>query len=271
MTYVSSEEMKEKGIAYDAIDKHVKNRVTWAVGTGVLGDAIRKYVRRPADSDRHAVLDIGCSGGTTLKFLKPHFRELYGVDIVDGLSDEMRPEVKFSPADLNFDKLLFPDGSFDLVTCFQVIEHLENPFLVVREAYRVLKPGGIFMFSIPNPMQITFRLKFLFTGNMPPWTEINHHLLFLTDAVFKKTYLSRFKLLEAVYQRGAVPLWGRLRTIFGKRLIKKHAMVLPRSKLFGRCVCYIAEIAQQHGRVFENHRRGNSLRRKVYFGTRDSF
>ncbi len=234
MTYVSSEEMKERGIAYDAIDKHVKDRVTWTVGTGVLGDALKKY--KPAG---HTVLDIGCSGGTTLKFLKSYFQELYGVDIVDGLSEEMRSQVKFSPADLNFEKLPLADASMDLVTCFQVIEHLENPFLIMREVSRVLKPGGIFMFSVPNPFNLSFRIKFLFTGNMPPWTEVNHHLLFLTNAVFKKMYLSKFNLLEAVYQHGSIPFWGRLRMIFGKKLIKKHAMVLPRSKLFGRCVCYI--------------------------------
>ncbi len=234
MTYVSSEEMKQKGIAYDAIDKHVKDRVTWAVGTGVLKEALQKYM-----PTGQSALDIGASGGTTLSFLKPYFKELYATDIVDGLGEDIRQEVKFSTADLNFEKLPFPDASMDLVTCFQVIEHLENPFLVAREVRRILKPGGIFMFSIPNPFNLSFRLKFLFTGNMPPWTEINHHLLFLTGAVFKKTYLSKFNLLEAVYQWGSIPFWGRLRMIFGKKLIKKHAMVLPRSKLFARCVCYI--------------------------------
>jgi SAM-dependent methyltransferase len=117
----------------------------------------------------------------------------------------------------------------------------ENPFFVMREAHRVLKSGGVFTISVPNPFNFSFRLKFLFTGNMSPWTEKNHHLLFLTNDVFKKTYLSHFNLLEIVYQRGSIPMWGRLRALFGKKLIKKHAMILPRSKLFGRAVCYILQ------------------------------
>lgn len=182
---------------------------------------------------------MGCGNGKTLLSLPESFSELHGVDILDILSPEAKTKVKFAPADLNFEKLPYPDNSIELVIAFQIIEHLENPFFVMREVCRVLKPGGVFMFSVPNPFNLAFRLKFLFTGNMPPWTEKNHHLLFLTNNVFKKTYLAHFNFLEAIYQRGAIPGWGRLRAIFGKKLIKKHAMVLPPSKLFGRAVCYI--------------------------------
>lgn len=233
MTYISSEKMRKENISYEDIDKNVKNRTTWAVGTGILAEAVKKY-----NVDGSA-LDLGCGNGKTLLSLPDNFSELHGVDILDILSADAQAKVRFASADLNFEKLPYPDNSIELVTAFQIIEHLENPFFVMRETYRILKPGGIFMFSVPNPFNFSFRLKFLFTGNMPPWTDKNHHLLFLTTNVFKKTYLAHFDLLEAVYQRGSIPMWGRLRAIFGKKLIKKHAMVLPRSKHFARAVCYI--------------------------------
>lgn len=233
MNYISSGKMREENISYEDIDKNVKDRTTWVVGTGVLVDALKQY------SIAGSVLDLGCGNGKTLLSLQKSFSQLYGVDILDILSNEAKAKVKFTPADLNFEKLLYSNNSLDLVTAFQIIEHLENPFFVMREAYRVLKPGGIFMFSVPNPFNLFFRLKFLFTDNMPPWTEKNHHLLFLTNDVFKKTYLAYFDLLESIYQHGSIPMWGRLRAIFGKKIIKKHAMVLPRSKLFARAICYI--------------------------------
>ncbi|MEK7502865.1 MAG: class I SAM-dependent methyltransferase [Patescibacteria group bacterium] len=233
MTYISSERMREENISYENIDKNVKDRTTWAVGTGVLAETVKKY------DISGSALDLGCGNGKTLLSLGENFSELNGIDILDILSPEAKSKVKFASADLNFEKLPHSENSLDLVTAFQIIEHLENPFLVMREAFRVLRPGKIFMFSVPNPFNISFRLKFLMTGNMPPWTEKNHHLLFLTNNVFKKTYLAHFDLLEAVYQRGSIPMWGRLRSVFGKKFIKKHAMVLPRGKLFGRAVCYI--------------------------------
>lgn len=229
--------MRRENISYENIDKNVKERITWVVGTMILNEAIKKYNFPPAGGG--SALDLGCGNGKTLLALRNNFSKLYGVDILDILSGEAKDRVEFASADLNFQKLSYQDNSLDLVTAFQVIEHLENPFFVMREAHRVLRPGGIFMISVPNPFNLSFRLKFLFTGNMPPWTEKNHHLLFLTNDVFKKTYLSHFKLLETVYQYGSIPMWGRLRAIFGKKLIKKHAMILPRSKLFGRAVCYI--------------------------------
>lgn len=233
MAYISSEKMRKENISYEDIDKNVKNRTTWVVGTGVLAEVVKKY------NISGFALDLGCGNGKTLLSISDKFSELHGVDILDILSSEAQKKVGFSSADLNFEKLPYSDNSLDLVTAFQIIEHLENPFFVMREAHRVLKPGGIFMFSVPNPFNFSFRLKFLFTGNMPPWTEKNHHLLFLTNDVFKKTYLTHFDFLEAIYQRGSIPMWGRLRAIFGKKLIKKHAMVLPRSKHFARAVCYI--------------------------------
>ena len=43
-----------------------------------------------------------------------------------------------------------PDGSFDLIVCFEVIEHVEDPQEIVDELARVLGPGGVLLVSSPN-------------------------------------------------------------------------------------------------------------------------
>jgi ubiquinone/menaquinone biosynthesis C-methylase UbiE len=48
------------------------------------------------------------------------------------------------------DRLPFPDGSFDLVFCDNVLEHLADPEAVLREVNRVLKLGGVFLAKTPN-------------------------------------------------------------------------------------------------------------------------
>ena len=57
---------------------------------------------------------------------------------------------RFGHADFNIDQLPFPEGKFDLVTCTEVFEHLENYRHALREAARVLKPGGLLVVSTPE-------------------------------------------------------------------------------------------------------------------------
>lgn len=233
MRYIVSEELK-KGEVHN---KEITVMVPWIVLDGSFERVLKTHFDTEG-KERRSILDIGCGGGSTLVASKEYFGTFSGVDIVDERADNLPIHVDFSKVDLNFEKLSYSDRAFDMVTAFQTIEHLENPFFVMREAHRVLKPEGLFMLSVPNPYHLSFKIKYLFTSNMPPWTKMNNHLLFLTKDVFAKTYLKEFDLIETLYQRGSIPFWGRLRMVFGKR-IGKHKMVLPRSEAFGRRIGFL--------------------------------
>jgi 2-polyprenyl-3-methyl-5-hydroxy-6-metoxy-1,4-benzoquinol methylase len=61
-------------------------------------------------------------------------------------------------------QLPFPDASFDLVTCLEGIEHVENHFQMLRELARVTKPGGHLVISTPNICNLEERLNFVIQG-----------------------------------------------------------------------------------------------------------
>jgi 2-polyprenyl-3-methyl-5-hydroxy-6-metoxy-1,4-benzoquinol methylase len=52
----------------------------------------------------------------------------------------------------------FPDGSFDIVLCNDVVEHLENPAACFAEIHRVLKSGGTAIVTTPNPSSVMIKL-----------------------------------------------------------------------------------------------------------------
>jgi SAM-dependent methyltransferase len=58
--------------------------------------------------------------------------------------------------------LPFKEGTFDYVVCVEGIEHIENPYALVREFARVIKRDGYLIITTPNVMTIKSRLRFLF-------------------------------------------------------------------------------------------------------------
>lgn len=65
--------------------------------------------------------------------------------------------------DLNQD-LPYGKAEFDHMVCSEVVEHIENPHHLLREANRVLKRGGTLVISTPNIANVFSRVKFLFIG-----------------------------------------------------------------------------------------------------------
>lgn len=73
----------------------------------------------------------------------------YAVEYAAAVFGSRRPGVTFSKADV-MDIAQLPDESIDVVTSFETLEHIADPRSFVREAGRVLAPGGRFLCSVPN-------------------------------------------------------------------------------------------------------------------------
>ena len=101
------------------------------------------------------VLEIGTGSGYGVEVVAPHARRFVTVDKHVPAPELLQlPNVEFRQAEVP--PLDFPDGNFDCVISFQVIEHIRRDGDFVREIARVLRPGGRFVVTTPNaPMSLT--------------------------------------------------------------------------------------------------------------------
>jgi ubiquinone/menaquinone biosynthesis C-methylase UbiE len=109
-------------------------------------------------------LDIGSGTGALISLLwarNPNFRSS-ACDYTDTLMAIADQRVDI--CDLNTQALPYDSDTFDLVRCTEVIEHLENYRNVVRETFRVTKPGGLAIFTTPNILNLRSRLRYLSFG-----------------------------------------------------------------------------------------------------------
>lgn len=101
------------------------------------------------------VLDAGCGSGVgTVQLAANGAREVIGVDIDRetievGRRTILHPNIQLVIGDVT--DLQLPSDFFDLVVCFEVLEHVQHPDVVVDELLRVLQPDGTLVISSPNP------------------------------------------------------------------------------------------------------------------------
>jgi SAM-dependent methyltransferase len=117
------------------------------------------HVARPGA----AVLDVGAGAGAFSTRLMDLGYSVTAVDANEGEFD--CPGVPFSRVDLNRDSLSSVlSCQFDLACCLEVIEHVENPWQLLRNLRAIVKPDGKLVLSTPNTTSFLSRLIFLRTG-----------------------------------------------------------------------------------------------------------
>lgn len=116
----------------------------------ILADFVEKICRQVTDR-RPRILDVGCGTGANLLMLS-EYGDAEGVDVSEDALAFCRErgleKVRLGAAE----DLPYEDGTFDLVTAFDVVEHIDDDLAGLREMRRVLRPGGRVLLFVPTFM-----------------------------------------------------------------------------------------------------------------------
>ena len=116
----------------------------------ILASFVENICRRVTDR-RPRILDVGCGTGANLLMLS-EYGDAEGIDISnDALAfcrERGLDKVKLGAGE----KLPYDDGMFDLVTAFDVVEHMDDDLAGLSEMRRVLRPGGRVLLFVPTFM-----------------------------------------------------------------------------------------------------------------------
>lgn len=123
-------------------------------GELVEAEHLARYWWVAALAKDRTVLDAGCGVGYGTNILAEAGASCaFGVDIAEAVISAATPTAAdgalFQVADIH--QLPFESSTFDLVVCFEVIEHVEEWPRAIDELVRVLRPAGVLAMSSPNP------------------------------------------------------------------------------------------------------------------------
>jgi len=162
-------------------------------------DLFSKYVK--ANS---TVLDIGAGAGAFSKRLHDAGYKVSALDIEE--SEWKAKEVEFLKLDINKGISASVNRVFDSLCCLEVIEHVENPWGLMRDMRNVLKTGGILLLSTPNITSFWSRVYFLRSGFyhqfMPydlSYGHINPMSAYEIELIAKNTGCKLFQIQPGCY------------------------------------------------------------------------
>lgn len=142
------------------------------------------------------VLEIGCSIGAVSNLLAERGFDVWASDISNYAvknAKKLTPAVKFLT--LNIEKKVPIKEKFDLIIAFEVVEHLENPQLGIKNMYAALAEKGRVVISTPYPYKWNFRDPTHINVKYPQeWVEI------MKDTGFKNVKYHEFTLLPFFYR-----------------------------------------------------------------------
>lgn len=154
---------------------------TYDIGKLLTRPAFQSWVKRAGTSGGN-YLEIACGKGHFASRLTGTLTQKNGVrfsrvsllDLVraePNVFDQISPKPEFYQQSVDGQPLPYETGTFDLVTCNHVLEHVFETENFLREMSRVTKPSGLVVIGVPNAAAWMNRIMFLF-GGQPLGTEV---------------------------------------------------------------------------------------------------
>jgi 2-polyprenyl-6-hydroxyphenyl methylase/3-demethylubiquinone-9 3-methyltransferase len=114
------------------------------------------WIRRYVELDGATVADVGCGGGILAEAMAVCGATVTGVDMAEGPLAVARLHQVESGAEVDYRRATAEDlaaerpGSYDVVTCLELLEHVPSPVKVIAAVFELLRPGGHAFFSTIN-------------------------------------------------------------------------------------------------------------------------
>jgi ubiquinone/menaquinone biosynthesis C-methylase UbiE len=131
-----------------------------------------KIVLEMLDPGPGLILDIGCAAGAEFQPLQARGFEIVGIDYSPEMlrlaRQRLGPSNRVPLCRADAEQLPFPNASFDHVVCLGVFEYLNTYDLCLDEIYRVLRPGGVVIISLPTDVSLDRVSNKLFNKTVVP-------------------------------------------------------------------------------------------------------
>ncbi|MGA7730550.1 MAG: class I SAM-dependent methyltransferase [Chloroflexia bacterium] len=127
------------------------------------------------------VLDIGCGRGLLLHKLRQRGWTPMGTELNEEAATYAREQLGLPVTTQMVEEAGFPDGEFDLIILWHVLEHVQSPRAMLREVSRILKPGGTLLVAVPNFGSLEARLS----GKSWFHLDVPRHLTHFTKATLQ--------------------------------------------------------------------------------------
>lgn len=138
-----------------ANDRKIKPELIfrYKVRAQILANSIRKYKKK---SENINILELGAAEGKTILYLNEILpnNKILGIEYSKELikrANNLPPNLNLVQGDATNLKSTIENNTYDVVSALALLEHLPNPLDCIKEAKRVLCPGGIFVATCPAP------------------------------------------------------------------------------------------------------------------------
>jgi O-antigen biosynthesis protein len=158
------------------------------------------------------IIDFGCATGYFPALLGQSGYVVTGVEInpkAAKMAEAFCDKVIIADLDVTSIQELFPSEKFDVATFGDVLEHLRDPWKILRDVQHILKPNGIVVASIPNIAHGDVRLALL-QGDFdysPQGILDNTHLRFFTKKTVEALFEETGYLITAGYNSSTAIFW----------------------------------------------------------------
>jgi len=150
------------------------------------------FVEKLVPSRGH-LLDIGCATGNFMWAARERGWEVRGIELIESAARIAQERYGLNVEIGSLETVEWPDACFNIITLWDVLEHLPDPKGALKHCHNLLVPGGLLIFSIPNLKSFD---RYLFHRVWIGWDAPRHFNMFSEITIKRLFELTGFELLE---------------------------------------------------------------------------